>query len=87
MAKLTWLGEDTEDEPGPSFLIAYDGIKFPKGVPVEVTNKGFIAKAKGSRFFKVEDDEDEFASMHPEPKRRGRPPKVKETADAEQIDG
>lgn len=79
MAKLTWLGEDEyhNGAPGPSFCVIFDGIKFPKGIPVEVTNKGFIAKAKGSPFFEVEDDPDEFASLHPEPKRRGRPPNVK----------
>ena len=72
MAKLTWLGEDElhNGAPGPSFCVGFDGIKFPKGQPVEVNNKGFIAKAKGSQFFEVEDDEDV-----PE-KRRGRPPKV-----------
>ena len=76
MAKLTWKGEDTEDGPGPSFVIAYDGIKFPKGQPVEVTNKAFIEKARHNQFFDV-DDTDEFAPMHSEPKRRGRPPNVK----------
>ena len=76
MAKLTWLGEDEPDCPGPSFAIAYNGIKFPKGIPVEVMNPAFIAKARNNQFFEV-DDSDEFASMHPEPKRRGRPPKVK----------
>ena len=82
MAKLTWLGEDEPGIPGPSFAIAYDGIKFPKGKPVEVTNKAFIAKAKGNQFFDV-DDTDEFASMHSEPKRRGRPPKVREDEPAD----
>jgi len=82
MAKLTWLGEDTEDGPGPSFVIAYDGIKFPKGHPVEVMDKGFIAKAKGNQFFEV-DDSDEFVPSHPEPRRRGRPPKVKEEESAD----
>jgi hypothetical protein len=82
MAKLTWLGEDEyhNGSPGPSFCVIFNGIKFPKGIPVEVTNKGFIAKAKGNPFFEV-DDSDEFASMHSEPKRRGRPPKVREEAD------
>lgn len=78
MAKLTWRGEDElhDGAAGPSFTTAFDGIKFPKGQPIEVTNKGFIAKAKGNQFFDV-DDSDEFASMHSEPKRRGRPPNVK----------
>ena len=77
MAKLTWLGEDHlhDGAPGPSFCVGFDGIKFPKGIPVEVKDKGFIAKAKGNQFFEV-DDSDEFVSMHSEPKRRGRPPKL-----------
>ena len=85
MARLTWLGEDElhNGASGPSFCVCFDGIKFPKGQPVEVTKKAFIAKAKESRFFAVEDDEDEFASLHPEPKRRGRPPKVKEEESAD----
>jgi len=55
MAKLTWLGEDDlhDGAPGPSFTTAFDGIKFPKGVPVEVTDKGFIKKAQGNQFFEV----------------------------------
>jgi len=83
MAKLTWLGEDElhDGTPRPSFCLAFGMIKFPKGKPVEVTDLAIIAKAKGSRFFEV-DDADEFASMHSEPKRRGRPPKVTEHSEA-----
>jgi len=76
MAKITWKGEDElHNGAGPSFAIAYDGIKFPKGVPVEVTDKAFIKKAQGNQYFEVEDDED-----IPE-KRRGRPPKVDHVED------
>jgi hypothetical protein len=77
MAKITWLGEDElhDGAAGPSFCVGFDGIKFPKGKPVEVTDKGFIAKARGNQYFEVEDDEDGFVSTHPE-KRRGRPPKI-----------
>ena len=55
MAKLTWLGEDHlhAGKPGPSFTTGFGGIKFPKGEPVEVTNKGFIAKARNNPFFEV----------------------------------
>jgi len=86
MAKLTWLGEDElhNGAPGPSFCVCFDGIKFLKGHPVEVTNKAFIEKARHNQFFEVEDDEDGFVSTHPEPKRRGRPPnkvRVEESAD------
>jgi hypothetical protein len=83
MAKLTWLGEDEyhDGAPGPSFCM-HGSIKFPKDVPVEVTDNAFIAKARNNPFFKVEGP-DEFVSMHQEPKRRGRPPKVRaeESAD------
>jgi len=74
MAKITWLGEDTEDTPGPSFTTCFDGIKFPKGRPVEVNNPEFVNRARKNQFFEVEGP-DEFVSTHPEPKRRGRPPK------------
>ena len=78
MAKITWRGEDELHAPaaGPSFTTAYDGIKFPKGQPVEVTNQDFINRARKNKFFDVEGP-DEFVSLHAEPKRRGRPPNVK----------
>ena len=53
MAKLTWKGEDGPDVPGPSFTIAFGGIKFPKGEPVEVTDKDTIARARKNPFFEV----------------------------------
>lgn len=74
MAKVTWLGEDAlhvvkddkgnvvDDRPGPSFTV-WNGVKFPKGVPVDVVNPVAVAKAKGNPFFKVEG-------------LPGRPPKV-----------
>ena len=76
MAKITWRGEDDlhEGAPGPSFTTCFGGIKFPKDRPVEVTDKEIISRAHANRFFDVED---EFVSLHAEPKRRGRPPKVK----------
>ena len=77
MAKITWLGEDEPECPGPSFAIAYNGIKFPKGIPAEVSDNSMIEGARQNKFFKVEGP-DEFVSLHAEPKRRGRPPKVKE---------
>ena len=59
MAKLTWLGEDElhtqpDGSPGagPSFTF-WQGVKFPKGEPVEVSDKTVIAKAKGNKFFEV----------------------------------
>lgn len=53
MAKLTWLGEDGPDTPGPSFTTAFGGIKFPKGEAVEVTDKDTIARARRNPFFEV----------------------------------
>lgn len=52
MAKVTWLGEDVGDHPGPSFVI-WQGIKFPKGKGVEIPEGPVLAKARGNRFFKV----------------------------------
>lgn len=54
MAKITWLGEDElhDGAPGPSFAVAY-GIKFPKGQPVEVTDKDTISRAKANQYFEV----------------------------------
>ncbi len=63
MAKLTWLGEDEQGVAGPSFTTAFGGVKFPKGEPVEVTDKDIIRRARGNKFFEV--------SGVP-----GRPPKV-----------
>ncbi len=73
MAKVTWLGEDhlhakrdehgeiVEEGFGPSATI-WNGVKFPKGVPVEVTNSMALQKARGNPFFHV--DEDEPAARH-----------------------
>jgi hypothetical protein len=53
MAKITWLGEDGPNVAGPSFTTAFGGVKFPKGAPVEVTDKDIIARARRNRFFEV----------------------------------
>lgn len=53
MAKLTWLGEDEPGIAGPSFTTAFGGIRFPKGEPVEVTDKDIIARARRNQFFEV----------------------------------
>jgi hypothetical protein len=70
MPKVTWLGEDTETYAGPSFT-TWQGMKFPKGVAVEVTDAHALAKARINQFFKVTDGE---------APRRGRPPKAKAEA-------
>ena len=69
MAKVTWLGEDTDEVPGPSFTIWKD-TKFPKGVPVEIISDEALQRARRSKFFKVEDGE-------PPKRGPGRPPKPK----------
>lgn len=67
-AAVTWLGEDhlhvnAEGEPArdphgnvsvPPNHTIWRGIKFPKGEPVEVTDKHIIAKAKANHFFDVD---------------------------------
>lgn len=52
MAKITWKGEDDGDNPGPSFTRCFD-LKFPKGQPVEVTDKDIIKRAQRNQFFEV----------------------------------
>lgn len=58
MTKVIWLGEDTETVAGPSFNV-WNGVKFPKGVEVEVTDPYMLGKLKGmgdNRFYKVIED-------------------------------
>jgi hypothetical protein len=52
MAKITWLGEDTETYAGPSFTV-WNAITFPKDVAVDISDERMIGKARGNRFFKV----------------------------------
>lgn len=52
MAKITWLGEDSEGVAGPSFTTCFD-LKFPKGEAVEVTDKDIIKRAQKNQFFEV----------------------------------
>ncbi len=56
MVKVMWLGEDTETMPGPSFTTCY-GLKFPKDVPVEVTDSDALRRARGNLQFKVIEQE------------------------------
>lgn len=56
MAQVTWLGEDEihgEGAAGPSFTTAFGGLKFPKGKPVEVSDRDIIKRARGNPFFEV----------------------------------
>ena len=57
MAKLTWLGaDDYEAGETPPSSCTWDDITFPVGEAVEVTDEWMIAKARGNRFFKVDDE-------------------------------
>lgn len=49
-AKVTWLGEG--DEKGE---VTYYGQQFKAGQTVEVDDDRLIEKARGSKYFKVED--------------------------------
>lgn len=78
MAKFTYIGvEDAAEEDGTTAF----GIFFPLGEPVEVENKAVAAKLAGhphfaaSRWASTDAEDVEDAA---EPKRRGRPPKVRE---------
>jgi hypothetical protein len=51
MVKITWKGEA---EGPPS--CTWNGITFPIGRAVEVTDETMIRKAKGNPFFKVDDE-------------------------------
>jgi hypothetical protein len=50
MVKITWLGEG--DGPKEN---RWNGIVFPVGQAVEVEDEHMIRKAKGNRFYKVEE--------------------------------
>jgi hypothetical protein len=56
MAKITWLGEDdpVNDIPGPSWN-TWNGIRFPKGQPVEINDAGMISSARQNQFYRVEE--------------------------------
>lgn len=65
--RIAWKGEDTEEQAGPSFTF-WNGMKFPKGQMVEISDPQMMRKAVNNQFFDVEDSE---------PRRGpGRPKKV-----------
>jgi hypothetical protein len=56
MAKITWLGsEDYREGESPLESCTWNGVLFTAGDKVEVTDEWMIAKAKGNRFFLVEE--------------------------------
>jgi len=82
MAKVTWLGEDElhGNGAGPSFTVAFDGIKFPKGEAVEVRRHAFVQKALNNQFFAVEDADDVDDAPDKPKNKGGRPRKDAEPA-------
>lgn len=52
MARITWLGEGGSDAP---LSTTWFGRELRAGEAVEIDDARLIAKAKGSRFFKVEE--------------------------------
>lgn len=87
MARITWLGEGGDS---PS-TITWFGRELRAGEAIELEDARLIAKAKGSRFFKVEEhpvtqwrepaaeadpaDADEDEEPHPVPHRPAAKPK------------
>lgn len=58
MAKLTWLGtEDYREGETPLESVTWCGVLFTAGDKVEVTDEWMIAKARGNRFFLVQEDD------------------------------
>jgi hypothetical protein len=55
MVRIIWKGEDTESVPGPSFN-TWNGVRFEKGRPVEISDPAMIASARENQFYKVEDN-------------------------------
>jgi hypothetical protein len=62
-ALITWLGEDHlhgtdgngDPRQGPRST-TWNGIKFPIGEPIEITNEKMIATARTNPFFEVIED-------------------------------
>ena len=55
MAKLTWLGEqDYGEGETPLSACTWNGVLFTAGDKVEISDPWMIAKARGNRFFRVE---------------------------------
>jgi len=68
MAKLTWLGtEDYREGETPLESCTWCGVLFTAFDKVEVTDEWMIAKARGNRFFKVEEEPEPQTFFGPEP--------------------
>ena len=76
MAKLTWLGsEDYREGESPLESCVWNGMLFTAGDKVEVSDEWMIAKARGNRFFRVEDSN---GSPRPETWTNDPPPPIEE---------
>lgn len=57
MTRLTWLGsEDYREGESPLESCVWNGVLFTAGDKVEVTDEWMINKARGNRFFRVEEN-------------------------------
>jgi hypothetical protein len=66
MTKLTWLGtEDYREGETPLESITWCGVLFTAGDKVEVTDEWMIAKARGNRFFLVQEDDVPQSGIEP----------------------
>ena len=76
MAKLTWLGtEDYREGETPLESCVWCNVLFTAFDKVEVSDEWMIAKARGNRFFRVEDSN---GNPHPETWTNDPPPPIEE---------
>jgi hypothetical protein len=75
MVRITWLGsEDYREGESPLESCVWNGVMFTAGDKVEVNDAWMIAKARGNRFFKVENG----GTPNPETWTNDPPPPVEE---------
>ena len=76
MTTLTWLStDDYREGETPLDSITWCGVLFTAGDKVEITDEWMIAKARGNRFFRVEDSN---GSPRPETWTNDPPPPIEE---------
>ena len=77
MARITWLGsEDYREGESPLESCTWNGVLFTAGDKVEVTDEWMIAKARGNKFFLVEEDVSPLGPAKPEMWTNEPPPDV-----------
>lgn len=69
MARITWIGEEGESSP----TTVWYGRELRVGEAIEIEDERLIAKAKGNKFFKVEDDPSFNPSQWREPDTEADP--------------